>query len=226
MANQGKQEQIIPQLIPIEKNNETRKNTVLTNVIKMLTARGLLDLSKQDKNIKYYTEMHSDELLYKIELDNPEPYYAKDNKIMIVKLTHLKISSMSKSSSVNEIINSYKNNPKIIIVTAISDKLRYQIQFDQENYPNTEVFPEKELMINLIEHVTQPEFTLLQESDGAAIRKTYSATKTHMPKILLSDPISYYYNAKINQVFRIIRPSEISGLVPTYRLVVKGLIKE
>ena len=45
-----------------------------------------------------------------------------------------------------------------------------------------------------------------------------------MPKINFSDPIARYYNAKIEDVFRIIRPSPTSGKSIFYRRVVKDLM--
>ena len=40
-----------------------------------------------------------------------------------------------------------------------------------------------------------------------------------MQKISIFDPVSRYYNAKKNDVFRIIRSSDITGTTFSYRLV-------
>ena len=50
----------------------------------------------------------------------------------------------------------------------------------------------------------------------------YEIKKREMPKMFVSEPISRYYNAKIGQIFTIIRSSEISGQAPYHRLVIKG----
>ena len=66
-------EQIVPQLIPIVKNTESVKNMVLTNIIKILTERKLLDKANIEKNIMNITENKPDNNIYKIALDNNEP---------------------------------------------------------------------------------------------------------------------------------------------------------
>ena len=43
---------ILPQLIPIQLGVEKKQQIVLTNIVKMLTNRGLLNSSEMDKNIK------------------------------------------------------------------------------------------------------------------------------------------------------------------------------
>lgn len=216
-------EQIIPQLLPIEKNSESKKNTILTNIIKMLTERKLLDKSKQDQYIKKLIETQSDDQTYRINLDYP---YDKDNKTMIIRLINQKITSISKSASISDLLTTYKTQPKIIVVTSINPKSRYLIQLDETSYPNTEIFLEKELLINIVDHVSQPKFQLLTEEEAKEVLRVYHAKRRDIPKILVTDPISLYYNAKPGHMFRIIRPSETAGEAVSYRLVIKGQIKD
>lgn len=219
-------QQMVPQLLPIEKNSESRKSTVLTNIIKMLTERGLLDRSKQNQYIKKITSTQSDDQIYKVDMDYPEIRYSKDNKTVIIRLINQKITSMTKSSGINDLLTTYKLQPKIIVVSSINQRARYQVQADQTSYPNTEIFLEKELLINIIDHVSQPKFTLLNDDDAKLVLDAYHAKRRDIPKILFTDPISCYYNAKSGQLFRIIRPSETSGEAVSYRLVIKGQVKE
>jgi len=219
-------EQIVPQLLPIEKNIESRRHTILTNIVKMLTERGLIDRANMDQYIKKLLSTQSDDLTYKINLDFPEKAYGKDNGTMIIRLVNQKITSVSKSSGINDLLTTYKMQPKIIVVLSINLKTRYMIQADNINYPNTEIFLEKELLINLIDHVSQPKFSLLSEEETKNVLDAYHAKRRDIPKILFTDPVSCYYNAKSGQMFRIIRPSETSGEAPSYRLVIKGMVKE
>lgn len=218
MSNESNQ--VVPQLLPIEKNSETRKNTILTNIIKMLTERKLLNPDKQETYIQKLINTQSDDQSYKINLD-----FGTD-KTMIVKIINQKISSISKSSGISDLLNTYKNQPKIIVVPLINPKIRYQIQSDQSTYPNTEIFLERELLINIIDHVSQPKFILLSEDETKEVLEAYHAKRRDIPKILLADPIVCYYNAKPGQLFRIIRPSDTTGDAVTYRLVIKGQIRE
>jgi DNA-directed RNA polymerase subunit H (RpoH/RPB5) len=215
-------EAIVPQLLPIEKNNETRRSTVLTNIVKMLTERKLLDAKKLDQNIKKILTMTSDDYVYKIPLDYPD---VTKSQHFIVKLIYQKITSISKSSGIADFLNQFKTDPKIIVVGVINMKLLYGIKNDS-TYPNTEIFLEKELMINIVDHVAVPKHYLLSEAELKSVLENYHAKRREIPEILITDPITRYYNAKVGEMFRIIRPSETAGEAPYYRLVVRGMIKE
>lgn len=224
MSLQTNTEQIIPQLLPIEKNNELRRITILTNIVKMLTERGLLNIQNQNQNIKGLISLHPDDQTYKINLDNYEKIYGPNNRTLLIRLINQKITSISKTPAIIDLLNNFKTNPKIFVVININPKIRYQIQLDQINYPNTELFLEKELLLNIIDHVSQPKFILLSDDEAQEVLDSYHLKRKEMHKILVTDPISYYYNAKPGQVFRIIRPSETSVEAFTYRLVIRGQI--
>jgi len=46
-----------------------------------------------------------------------------------------------------------------------------------------------------------------------------------MKKILVNDPISKFYGAKVGDMFKIIRPSITAGKDIDYRIVIPGEIK-
>jgi len=128
------------------KNKSDITITVLTNIIKMLTERGLLNKSDLNKNIKDITSKHPDDLVYKIK--------NKDNKLTTALLYPYKVTSVTKTSAVNDFLNAYKNEHKIIIVKDINKKSRQHII---NNYSNSEIFLEEILMINLIDHELVPD---------------------------------------------------------------------
>ena len=220
----AKSEIITPLLLPIEKNSEAQKITILTNIVKMLTERDLIHKNNQDQYIKKVTSIQSDDQTYKIPIDNPA--YGKDINFLIVKIINQRITSISKSSGVSDFLNNYKTQPKIIVVPAINPKTQSQVQSDTVTYPNTEIFLERELLINLVDHVSQPKFKVLSEEEAKSVLDSYHAKRRDIPKILVGDPVSRYYNVRHGQMFRIIRPSETSGEAVTYRIVIKGQIKE
>jgi len=220
-AEKPEKETIVPQLLPIEKNSESRKNIVLTNLIKMLTERKLLNEDKLKLNIGNITSLQSDDFVYKINLDNPEPN--TQSKIYYVILFYQRITSLSKSSTIVDFLNQYKTLPKIVVSPNVPMKLVYNIKNDA-TYPNTEIFLEKELMINIVEHISIPKHILLSEEELKAVIDSYYAKRREIPEIYVTDPVSRYYNAKTGQMFRIIRASETAGFSPYYRLVVKGNI--
>lgn len=214
---------IIPQLLPLEINSEKKRKIVLQNIIKMLTNRKLLDEEKLDENIRNIISIDSDDLIYTIKLDYPNIYYPKSDstKNIYVKLLAQKVTGVSKSSNIGEFMTQHKNHPKILVVSSITSTANDVIRND---YPFSEVFLERDLMIDKVRHISVPEHELLSDEDTKRVLDEYMAKKREMPKIYVSDPISRYYNARVGQIFKIIRPSETAGLAPYHRLVIKGNI--
>jgi len=208
-------------------NNDERKNLVLTNIIKMLTNRGLLNPDNYEKNVSDIIKNNNDDNLYMIDLDYPEKYYSPDNKKMIIKMINAKVtSSMAKSPGVGEILINYKNNPKIFVVSGINIKIQASINTDTTTFINSEVFTESRLLCDIVSHVSQPKFYLLSEDESREIISAYKTKKINLPKMLTTDPVACYFNAKKGQIFRIVRPSETAGETFYYRHVVTGLIKD
>lgn len=206
-------------LIPIEINIDKKINILLTNVIKMLTNRKLLKESNLEKNIERIIESKNDDLIFDIKLDDTNFYYPNDKNILSLKILNQKISSINKGSPIYEFLNNKIENPKIIILNGIQGKAKEQLL---NYYQFTEIFIEHELMINIIEYVAFPKHELLNNEEAQKVLEEYNVKKKEMPKILSNDPASRYFNAKPNQIFRIIRPSENTGISVSYRLVVKG----
>jgi DNA-directed RNA polymerase subunit H (RpoH/RPB5) len=215
---------VIPQLLPLELNAEKRKKEVLTNIVKMLTNRKLLNTSNLNDNIKVLLSQDSDDNVYKIKLDNPEVYYDKSvEPYFYIKILNQKITGISKSSNIGDFIYSKKNTPKLIIVTGITNKALQQLK---EDFPNSEIFTEAELMIDLVSHVAVPKHEMLNEEETQIFLKDYLLKKREIPKMFITDPVSKYFNAKVGQVFRIIRPSEVSGQSIYYRIVIRGNVTD
>lgn len=214
---------VIPQLLPLEINSEKKRKIILENLIRMLTNRKLLNEDNLENNIKKIISTDSDDMVYSIKLDYPDIYYPKSDsaKIMYVKLLSQKVTGVSKSSNVGEFVTQYKNFPKMLIVNSITTAAHDAIR---SNYPHSEVFLEKDLMIDKVRHISVPHHELLSDELSKKVLEEYLVKKREMPKIFITDPIAKYFNAKVGQIFKITRPSETSGLAPYHRLVVKGNI--
>ena len=204
-------------IFQIEKSDIEIKKTVLTNCIKMLTERKLLNVENLSKNINKITSLGSDDDLYTVELDNPK---SESSKKYIIKIFNQKIVSISKQSTIIEFLNKHKNTPKIIIVKDINPKPRQSIV---SNFPSTEVFLEQELLINLIDsEIIDTKYEIL-EKDGDRYKEYFEAyqnKKKQMPRLFIDDPMARYYNLKRYDIVRCIRISDTSGLAPFYRIVV------
>jgi DNA-directed RNA polymerase subunit H (RpoH/RPB5) len=203
-------------LYQLLKSNDDIIKTILTNCIKMLTARKLLNEKHIEKNIKNVLDTINIDLTFSIPIEN---YTSDSDKIYIVKIITHKITSVSKTSPINDFLTSHKSSPKIIIVKDISKKAAQMIT---TAFPKTEVFLEEELMINIIDNELVPKHELLSKEEEEDFYKAYDCKKKNIPKIYSTDPIVRYYNMPIGSICKIIRPSKTAGFVPFYRLIIKG----
>jgi len=211
------------QLLPVRKDYEIIRLEVLTNLIKMFSERKYINKDNIKININKIKKPESSDT-YIINLDNEikaEGTNINKNfngKNLVVKIIHQKITGITKIPVIKEFIDNFPLQHKIFIFTSISDKAKSSLM----SIPNTEVFIEPFLMINLVEHIDSPSYEVLSENEVKEIQESYMLQKKEIPKILSSDPVVTYFNLKRGQVIRIIRASEQSGLAVAYRIVIKG----
>ena len=214
-----------PELIPIRKDSEMIRKEVFTNLIKMYIERGHISKDNFNKNYKKI-EKPSDTDSYELTLDNPILPSLTDDKYikkfvgttLCVKIIHQKILGLSKIPMIKEFIDLYPSNHKIFIFDGVSDKAKTTLM----TVPNTEVFIESFLMINIVDHIDSPKYQVLTEEEQQEVKDTYIVKKKELPKMLTTDPIVTYFNLKRGQIIRIIRCSEQSGYSVIYRIVAKG----
>ncbi len=214
-----------PELIPVRKDAETIRKNVLTNVIKMLGSRNLITEKNLEARFKDIAKLNDDDV-YILKLDKEikadsqeKKYMEKFNGLQIaIKVIHQKIQGITKIPIIKDFITQYATCHKIFIFDGISDKAKAGLI----DMPNTEVFEEAFLMINLQEHIDSPKYELLTEEDEKEVIRTYMAKKNEMKKILTNDAVVSYFNLKRGNIIRIIRPSEQSGKSVDYRIVAKG----
>jgi DNA-directed RNA polymerase I, II, and III subunit RPABC1 len=163
---------------------------------------------------------------YKISLDkkmkpqsSEKAYTDKfDGSNVMIRIIHQKVQGIAKLPLVKDFLNQYKNMHKIFIFDSISEKVKLSLTM----LPNTEVFNEVFLMINILDHIDCPKYEILSEDEVKEVITSYILTKNELPKILSTDPIVEYYNLKRGDIIRIIRPSEQSGYSVAYRIVANG----
>lgn len=90
-------------------------------------------------------------------------------------------------------------------------KIKYEIQ----------IFFKHELVIDKINHVLVPKHILIDDEEeiNLILNKFKLNSIKKLPFILKSDPIVKYYNAKVGNIFKIVRNSITSGEYITYRCV-------
>ena len=196
--------------------NETEKLEIITtNLLKMLKERKLIN--DYEKLINQVFNNLKNKNSYDIKLDNNDRFNADIYSIMLLNDN---INNLSKSSVFSSILSKYNkkiNSHIIMIVEDIKDKIREKILLQ---YNNIEIFKKIELMMNLVDHMYIPKHILLTEEEKEIFYKEYNVSNDQMQKISIFDPVSIYYNAKKNDIFRIIRSSDITGTTFSYRLVI------
>lgn len=203
-------------IFQIEKNNEDIRRTILTNIVKMLTERKLINEENTDQNIKKLLSTQSDDYSYGINVDK---YTDNLDKFFAIKIIHQKITAISKQSGISDFLYKYKDNPKIVIVKNISTKAN---QYVLNNFTKTEIFLEHELLINLVDHEYVPKYETLDKNSDDYIKynEIFHCKKRNIPKLLLTDPVARYYNLKKHDIVRVLRPSETAGYSSLYRIVI------
>lgn len=194
-------------------NDDIILKTVLTNLIYMLTERGILKKENEEKNIKNIISNISEEKIFKIKSET-------SNAIYNVMVVNGKISTVNKIIGFDNFINLSNNQNRIFIGNNISQKAFKQFLEKK----NSEVFFEKDLMIDIIKHKYQPKFKLLSDEEKQQKLKDYNIESKFESKMLSTDAIARYFNAKPGDIFRIKRPSTFSGESFHYRLVVESPI--
>ena len=184
-----------------------RDETILLNIVKMLTARGLLLEKDMESNYKNLIKQKSEEMTYKIKSYNNITY-----NIMFV---YGKLSTIKKISGLDLFINESKGQNRIFIVDNVNQKAYKQFL----EYRNTEVFFDYELLINLIEHELQPKFEVLNEQQKKEFYEMYDIEKKDMAKMETIDPVARYFNLSQGDIIKCIRPSISAGNGFFYRYV-------
>jgi DNA-directed RNA polymerase subunit H (RpoH/RPB5) len=190
----------------LEYDQTEKTQIILQNICKMLNDRKLVinsnDLYNNIKNIG----------------ENLEIGINYEQKSYAIKIIYNSITTIKDSNDIDKFLDKYSKYHKFIVITSVSKKAYKQFN----DYPQTEVFQEIELMVNVLEHDLQPKFRLLTKQEVDEYFDTFQNKKREMPRILDSDPVSRYFCAKIGNIFEIVRPSITSGESVSYRIVVQG----
>jgi hypothetical protein len=193
--------------VNIEYNSKEINNIVCLNVLKMLHRRFIID----DYNKLYQ------EILVDINQKAIIEFKLNDNTKCSLYLINAKLSSIAQGTQLDEYLSNNLDIHKIVIFKDAAKKVLKQIQIE---YKNAEFFFEYEMMEDIPEKIFIPEHQLLNEEEKTELLNKFS--ESDLSSIYDIDMMSRYYNAKIGDIFRIIRPSISSGTSIFYRRVIHG----
>lgn len=194
-----------------KKNNEIIE-TLITNVVKMMTERKLLNENDIEENINK---------LKKSRVDNTFTIKV-NNKEYIINIIRESITSISMNSSIINFINKNKNKNIFLIIKDITETNRIKIE---KMFNNVQIFYEYEMMINIIDCNLIPKHIKLTEKEIENVLMNYNCKKKNLQRIFVNDPVARYYGLKIGDVCKIIRPSLTTVQNIAYRVVVDGNVR-
>lgn len=182
----------------VEYNSNEKIKIIVTNVLKMLERRGLIK--------------SADDIFKKLDLTSEIIKFDKTS----IYILDAKISSVNSNSSLSNYLTNDLDHHKILIFDEINKKLISQIL----SYKNTEFFLKYEMMIDIESVNFVPKHILLNDNEKKEYLSKFNDTE--LSKIFNTDPMSRYYNAKVGDIFKIIRPSITAGKNIFFRKVISG----
>ena len=188
--------------------DEDQINIILENISKMLFNRKYVDDQK-----KAYNSLLEG-------LNNNKETSCVGTRTYAIKFYYPHIDTIKKIPEIENFLEANKKNYKFLIVKSISNKGYKQLM----EYNNLEIFLDNDFMINLVDHHMVPKHYLLTKEEAEEYFKTFDNKKKEMPRILSSDPVARYYNAKVGDVFRVERPSITAGISISFSIVVQGKV--
>ena len=193
--------------INVEYSNKEINQIVMENVLKMLERRKLI--KSWEDEMKKLGDNLTTKTSFTIQLSDKSNYG--------IYLINAKLTSIVQGTPLDEYLSNNIDIHKIIIARDVAKKVVKQIVGE---YKNAEFFFESEMMEDIPSKTFIPEHQLLSTEEKEELFNKFS--ETELSKIFLTEMMSRYYNAKINDVFRIIRPSPTAGMNIIYRRVVNS----
>lgn len=188
-------------------NTKEINKTIVNNVLLMLKRRK--DISKKTFDI-YNNKDGNIETIFNIK--------EGENNFSIYIVNSILNSIISKSS-LDEYLNNDINIRKIIIIKTPSKRTIKQLL---NNYKNVEFFFLHEMLEDLPSKKFIPKHILLNEEESSLLNEKIKLNE--LSKIRIYDPMARYNNAKINDVFKIIRPNLTTIEEVFYRIVIEDKI--
>lgn len=191
----------------LQLNPLKRDQKIITKCMEMLMNRKLFKEKDFDKYCKEALESY-DELTHLCSYESP-------NLSFKIKIINDKVSTLNKVGGLTQLLDANQNILKLIIVQDIQPKPFKEII----EYPNSEVFWIREMIIDPKNHIITPKHVPLSSEEKEQVFEEYNLKKIEIPKIDKTDFMTRYYNMKVGDLFEIHRISIASGEAVSYRIV-------
>ena len=189
-------------------NNKEINSNIVKNVLLMLKRRQKID--DVDSIFNSLQEDINSTTVFK---------FTSNNNKFGINILNSKLNSIISKSLLDEYLNSNLDVHKIIIIDNPSKRAVKQLY---SSYQNCEFFFLREMIEDICAKVFVPQHIVLNNEDKDDLLKRFKLKD--LSKILSTDVMSRYYDAKVDDVFKIIRPNITTGHSIFYRVVVNGKI--
>lgn len=147
-----------------------------------------------------------------------------DNKIQVKYILTPKIRISNIQTLIDTIIENLQKNDSLILITR--DKITSDLALEEilnKIYKEKQIFIQyfyiDTLTFSVIEHEFIPEHYILSDEEKTTFIENLNITSLDkLPKIKKTDPVAKYHGMKLNDICRISRKSETSGIYYYYRL--------
>ena len=190
----------------IMNSNEINKS-VIDNVLLMLLRRKQLN----KKTFDIYKNKKKNDTIFDVKNE--------DNKKFSIYILNSIINSIISKSNLDEFLSENLDIRKIVIIKEPSKRAVKQLL---KSYTNAEFFFMHEMLDDIPSKSFIPKHILLSEEDK---EKLLTKIKLNVfSKIRKYDPMARYFNAKENDIFKIIRPNITTLEESFYRVVIDDKI--
>lgn len=193
------------ELSTVELNQKEMIQIIITNIGRMFKRRNYIK-----------EETFSDKIIQQLISEKIYNFELNDKKYSI-NIMLQDIKNISSGSPIDDYLSKNLDYHKFLIIKSFSKKTYQQVTKD---YRNAELFT----IYNFLEDIPAkefiPEHILLNQDEKKELLEAFGINE--LGRIYSTDIMARYYGAKINDIFRIIRPNISSGTAIYYRVVIPG----
>jgi DNA-directed RNA polymerase subunit H (RpoH/RPB5) len=193
------------ELSNVELNNKEMIKIIISNLGKMFYRRNYTKFDEFSENI---SDALMNDKLYDFEIDD---------KKYSINLFIQDVKNISNGSPIDDYLSKKIDSHKFLLVKSFSKKTYMQVN---KEYKNAEIFTIFEFLEDIPAKDFIPEHILLNTDEKNELLDSFGLNE--LGRIYSTDIMTRYYGAKLNDVFRIIRPNISCGTAIYYRLVVPG----
>jgi DNA-directed RNA polymerase subunit H (RpoH/RPB5) len=193
------------ELSNVELNVKEMHKIIITNIGKLFKRRNYIKDAELPE--KVVNSIINDKL-YNFEIDD---------KKLSINIYNQDLKNISQNSPIDDYLSKNTDTHKFLLVKSFSKKTYTQVTKD---YKNAEIFTIYEMLEDIPAKEIIPQHILLNADEKKELLDSFGLNE--LGRIYITDMMARYYGAKLNDVFRIIRPNLNSGMSIYYRLVVPG----